>query len=150
LSPIEGSMTYALTIELEAGEYAYKYASDAYGEGWDGAEWAGDPNREVVVDGDMETNDIWGVPEDEVSVAVPEKDYFAVYPNPASGYVHLESASSIEKVELLDVAGQILVSEYLQADTFTLGLEGLQPGIYFLRAHTGSGRVETQRLHVLR
>lgn len=63
----EGSSIYTLTLELEAGDYAYKYflvANDT--PSWDNGEWPGDPNRVVTVTGDMVVNDLFSIqPGDE-------------------------------------------------------------------------------------
>jgi len=52
-------LIYTATLNLEAGEYQYKYFRN---ETWAHGEWDGDPNRVVVVEGDMEVNDIFGDP----------------------------------------------------------------------------------------
>jgi hypothetical protein len=55
------SMIYVIFYEgLENGEYEFKFFSTAIGEGWDGGEWPGDPNREVSVQGDTEYEGIFG------------------------------------------------------------------------------------------
>mgnify|MGYP002682089368 FL=1 len=51
-------LIYTATLNLEAGEYQYKYFRN---ETWAHGEWDGDPNRVVVVEGDMVVNDIWAV-----------------------------------------------------------------------------------------
>jgi len=53
-------LEYSKTFELEAGDYEYKYFSDLLGDGWEGGEWDGDPNREIPVDADMEVYDNFG------------------------------------------------------------------------------------------
>ncbi|MDG5767251.1 T9SS type A sorting domain-containing protein [Balneolales bacterium ANBcel1] len=53
---------YTLTVTLPAGEYMYKYFLVEDEPDWDGGEWDGDPNREVVVNEDTEVNDVWAVP----------------------------------------------------------------------------------------
>jgi len=53
-------MEYSKTFELEEGVYEYKYFSDFLGEGWEGGEWEGDPNREISVYGDMDVYDNFG------------------------------------------------------------------------------------------
>ncbi|MFA6618327.1 MAG: T9SS type A sorting domain-containing protein [Candidatus Neomarinimicrobiota bacterium] len=50
-------LIYRKTLELEAGNYQYKYF---VGSGWDGGEWAGEPNRQIDVVSTMEVSDIWG------------------------------------------------------------------------------------------
>lgn len=53
------ALIYTATLELSNGQHQYKYFSDAYGPGWAGGEWQGDPNRIVEVNEDMVINDIW-------------------------------------------------------------------------------------------
>ena len=57
-------LIYTATLNLEAGQYEYKYFLNA---GWANGEWDGDPNRVVVVEGDMEVNDVFGYIPDPVN-----------------------------------------------------------------------------------
>jgi hypothetical protein len=41
------------------GEVQYKYFSDFVAEGWDGGEWAGDPNRAATLTAGAEIQDVW-------------------------------------------------------------------------------------------
>ena len=62
------SFVFTKTLELEAGTYEYKYFLNG---GWDGGEWAGDPNREIVLTEDLTLEDAWGeLPGSEVEVYV--------------------------------------------------------------------------------
>ncbi|TVQ15338.1 MAG: hypothetical protein EA361_05925, partial [Bacteroidetes bacterium] len=56
---------FSTTMELQSGEYIYKYFSDAYGDGWAGGEWEGDPNRTIFVSQNMTINDTWGLYSEE-------------------------------------------------------------------------------------
>ena len=56
-----GEDYFTATLRLEEGNYEYKYFSDAFGEGFDGGEWDGAPERALVVDGHMTIMDRWGV-----------------------------------------------------------------------------------------
>lgn len=57
----EGELVYTTTLELAAGQHQYKYFSDAFGSGWAGGEWPGDPNRVIIVGSDMTINNTWGI-----------------------------------------------------------------------------------------
>ncbi len=59
-------LIYSGVAHFEGGELQYKYFSDLIGEGWDGGEWEGDPNRVVHVDQDIELHDVFGVQPDPV------------------------------------------------------------------------------------
>jgi len=151
LSRHDGSMMFFITLKLEEGEYEYKYASDAFGEGWDGEEWPGAPNRVVDVDGDTETDDTWGIPDnDDVQVTEPAQGVFTVYPNPAGELVHIESDRDMEKILLIDILGQVLRTHQVQANNHTIYLADLREGMYFIQIVTTSGNVLTGRLQVAR
>ena len=49
---------YTIVLQMGAGDYEYKYFMNA---GWDGGEWAGDPNRTFTVTEDMTLNNIWSI-----------------------------------------------------------------------------------------
>jgi len=74
------SIIYTVTLHLEAGGHHYKYFSDAAGDGWDGGEWPGDPNRQIIVTDDMAVDDIWGVYGD------PPPNLYSVTFNILDGY----------------------------------------------------------------
>jgi hypothetical protein len=50
---------YTITLNLSAGTYHYKFFKNR---GWNtGGEWNGDPNRTIIVNGDISTTVKWGV-----------------------------------------------------------------------------------------
>jgi hypothetical protein len=53
-------LIYTLTIPVKEGIHQYKYFSDAFGEGFAGAEWMEEYNRIVMIEGDTLINDTWG------------------------------------------------------------------------------------------
>ena len=61
----EGDLIYTTTLQLAAGQHQYKYFSDAFGSGWAGGEWPGDPNRVIIVGSDMTINNTWGIIDDQ-------------------------------------------------------------------------------------
>ncbi|TVQ16906.1 MAG: T9SS C-terminal target domain-containing protein [Bacteroidetes bacterium] len=56
MTRVGNTMTWTLTLGLEAGEYHYKYFMN---QGWEGGEWQGDPNRVVVINDDITLEDTW-------------------------------------------------------------------------------------------
>ncbi|MDR4988424.1 MAG: carboxypeptidase regulatory-like domain-containing protein [Bacteroidales bacterium] len=80
----EDALFYTATVSIAEGYHEYKYFSDAFGDGWDGGEWPGDPNRELVVTDDMEVFDVWGpdIPDPEPIVTLP---YFEDFTGIATG-----------------------------------------------------------------
>lgn len=57
-----GSMIYTITLNLNAGDYEYKYFRVINNTpSWDHGEWQGSLNRDVEVFANMTINDIWGL-----------------------------------------------------------------------------------------
>lgn len=65
----EGSDIYTLTLDLEAGDYAYKYFLAGDTPTFDLGEWDGDPNRTVNITGDTVLDDFFGIQPDEPIIA---------------------------------------------------------------------------------
>lgn len=58
---IEDENTVIPVVTPEAtGDVLYKYFSDFVAQGWDGGEWAGDPNRSANLTAGAEIQDEWG------------------------------------------------------------------------------------------
>jgi hypothetical protein len=57
LSRVDLTDVYTITLDLPPASYEYKYFRNA---GWDGGEWTGGSNRTIVVDGIVETEDVFG------------------------------------------------------------------------------------------
>jgi hypothetical protein len=143
------SMTFSITLELPAGDYAYKYASNAFGEGWEGAEWVGDPNREITMDGAMSVDDLWGVHPGNVSVPVAQGPEVRVYPNPATSHVNIVSGATILEVLVIDFRGQVIAAVTGSGHSHRLDTGQLSPGVYFIQVHTAEG-LRTERIQVVR
>ena len=121
---------------------------------FDLAALAGAPNVESVVvlfdAGDLEADTYYfdnvlietidGI--EEVAIAD-----FTLFPNPAEGYIQLQSSANIEKVQILDNTGRTVLEqeENLAAKINTTSLTS---GIYFVKAILASGTVQTQTLIV--
>ncbi|MCK9292373.1 MAG: choice-of-anchor J domain-containing protein, partial [Bacteroidales bacterium] len=56
MSRVDDSWKWTKTLELEEGDYEYKYFLNA---GWEGAEWEGEPNRDILADADKTQSDFW-------------------------------------------------------------------------------------------
>jgi hypothetical protein len=70
-----------------------------------------------------------------ITNSVPE---FQFYPNPASGHVALILPEGTERVEILNINGNVVFTTATPHDSLTLSLEpDLTPGIYFVRIYLG-------------
>ncbi|NDP21961.1 MAG: T9SS type A sorting domain-containing protein [Paludibacter sp.] len=63
-----------------------------------------------------------------------------VYPNPVSEYLTVESASSaMQRVELFDLKGRLIISERTVDNKLNLSVSALQSGTYILKVKTNTG-----------
>ena len=77
---------------------------------------------------------------------VPEDttETIAVYPNPATDRLQVESTRRIEYHEMYDITGALLRHATVNRDSFTLDLEALPAGTYLLKTASEEG-VQTHR-----
>lgn len=71
---------------------------------------------------------------------------FNVYPNPANDVVTIKGNSDIEKAEITNVAGQILLSEQINQREHQLKLNDFEDGIYFVRIIYSNGLRVTRKI----
>lgn len=80
--------------------------------------------------------------------AVPLREVsFGLYPNPANDYITVKCNNSlINRIEILTLTGQTLLSQTLRnpSETVALPVSGLKPGMYFVRL-SGQNVVGCQR-----
>ncbi len=70
-----------------------------------------------------------------------------IYPNPFSDRIQIEASSAIERAELRDATGRLLLSEWIYARSTTLKLdEKLPRGIYLLRLYPQNGDLIERKL----
>lgn len=67
-----------------------------------------------------------------------------LYPNPAADRVWIQTALSYDRVEILDRSGSQLGQWRGQREV--LELEGLPPGLYFLRFYSGTVLVAAEKI----
>jgi uncharacterized repeat protein (TIGR02543 family) len=140
-------MIYTLTIELEAGEYAYKYFLN---DGWDGGEWTGDPNRTFeVVDEDVVLNDWFGSLNDPTNVPEVDPITLQVYPNPARDVLNIVSSELIQEIRLINMLGQMIHTSTVESANVQLNVSGFDRGIYFIQIRTDKG-FTTERVQITR
>ncbi len=77
---------------------------------------------------------------------------FKVYPNPAQEYLVLEGKLP-QQIELYDIHGKkqsSIVLPQTQQESYTISLENLSSGMYFLRAYYASQQVITKKIFIKR
>lgn len=74
-----------------------------------------------------------------------ENSTINLYPNPTSGIVTIASKYDFNKIELLSITGQTLLSETINAKTHQLQLQNFAEGIYFVKISYADGRSLTKK-----
>lgn len=146
MQPTDDPMILTLTLELEAGTYAYKYFRGA---GYDGGEWNAGDDREIVVTEDMVVDNVFGNINDPVEVPVVDAGELLVYPNPVRDVMHIVSNEMIREVRIIDLLGQVVYSSAVQGDRHEVNVGGFRNGIYFVQILTPKG-LNTQRVQITR
>ncbi|MBR5027800.1 MAG: T9SS type A sorting domain-containing protein, partial [Bacteroidales bacterium] len=83
------------------------------------------------------------------SIQIANESQFALYPNPATNNVRIASDATIEQVEVINVAGVVVMKEYVNNNSAMLNVEKLNNGIYAVRVRTNKG-TSIQRMVVSR
>jgi hypothetical protein len=146
MSRVGESMIWTKTIELEAGNYAYKYFLNA---GWDGGEWQGGDDRSLTVTGDMTVNDWFGYLTDPTSVSEIETSSLKLYPNPARNVLNIVSADMIRELRVIDMLGQVVYAADVVGESHQINVAGMRNGIYFVQILTSQG-ITTQKVQIQR
>jgi hypothetical protein len=125
---------YTLTLQLEDGDYMYKYFKIVGGvSSWDNGEWNGDPNRAFSVAGaDVTLNDLFGNQWNAVSDL---SKGISIYPNPSNGMFNINVTNSMN-LEVFDITGKLINAQVLN------GISNLQinhAGVYFLKFSNEEG-----------
>jgi hypothetical protein len=64
---------------------------------------------------------------------------FDIYPNPNNGIFTINSKDIIQKIEVTNIAGQLLVQESTNSKTHQLHLNHIAQGIYFIKVNYANG-----------
>jgi hypothetical protein len=143
-------LIYTATVNnIAEGELLYKYFSNAFGAGWDGGEWAGDPNRSFLVEANAVLNDIWGqqpnVSVDEIQLDMVTK----VFPNPVRNTLYIQSQQNIDYLRLYDMAGRVVFQADVMDNQTTIDATQLGGGLYILQMVSGQ-QVKTHKIQVVK
>ncbi|MDO9152925.1 MAG: T9SS type A sorting domain-containing protein [Paludibacter sp.] len=73
-------------------------------------------------------------------------DLIKVFPNPARDFITIEAqGTEMQRIELYDLKGQLIVSQILRTNRTELKLSDLQSGVYLLKVKTEAG-IATKRI----
>lgn len=75
-----------------------------------------------------------------------EENFLEVYPNPASGVLNVITDQDGELL-LYNKRGQLVLRQDLAEERFSINIEGLSPGLYFVR-YQGDKRFDTKKIWI--
>ena len=70
-----------------------------------------------------------------------------LYPNPANNFINVSSLSIIDRVQITNVLGQVVMTKEIGANGANINIESLEAGNYFVTIYTNQG-VATKKLLV--
>ncbi|MGH1385597.1 T9SS type A sorting domain-containing protein [Kordia sp.] len=73
-----------------------------------------------------------------------EEASFAMYPNPTTGKLQIQSTETITQVKVYNVVGQQVKAFTMQADQKSIDISNLQTGSYFVNLQSTSGNTYTK------
>lgn len=75
---------------------------------------------------------------------VGERDKVKVYPNPANGYITIETDSQITEIRLFSTMGALIATQPANSTKATFDVSEYAPGIYHIRLQTEKGSLNRQ------
>ena len=70
-----------------------------------------------------------------------------IYPNPANNILNGSASEIIDKVEVLDVVGRVIISKTLNSSTYILDISELNNNVYFVN-YSINGVISTKKVIV--
>jgi hypothetical protein len=144
LTDIDGDSVYTAMIHIgQVGTFHFKFFK---GDGWDGGEWAGDPNRALTVAKDTTVTYIWG----EKPQGITENtlvNKVSVYPVPFSNTLNISTLVNVKSVVIYSAYGQEVARlDNLTTGRTTINTSQLSNGMYFITFCSYTGDKFTKKL----
>ncbi len=86
---------------------------------------------------------------DRVNVEDVKNIQLSIFPNPASKVVYIKSDENIENIKLLNISGQTLKNISPDGFEYSLNVDGINTGIYFIKVKTKAG-MTVERIQIIR
>lgn len=81
--------------------------------------------------------------DEDLSIQTSNKQTVLLYPNPTKAQLHIKSNAAVEKVEVIDMKGQI-IRKFYQNDA--VSLQGITQGVYLVKVYFSDGETITQKV----
>ncbi len=83
---------------------------------------------------------------DITSTTSVENHKTVLYPNPASGMVHVECAAKIRHISVMDIAGKLISRYFIDGSNTNIDLGAFEDGVYIFQIVDEGGKVETRKV----
>jgi len=74
-----------------------------------------------------------------------KENVLTLFPNPSADFINVLSAKNIEKLEITDVTGKLLIEAFPSKSNFVINIHELANSIYFAKMKTTDGSIITKR-----
>ena len=74
------------------------------------------------------------------------ENYISLHPNPTNGALTINSTSQLQKIEVMAITGQLLMSEVPSSTSHLLHLDHLVNGVYFVNMYQNNRIVKRERI----
>jgi bacillolysin len=109
------------------------------------------PDKTNLNKDDFQLLDNFAITKKVVSTNTPLNEIsVSIAPNPTTGEVLIQSASSIKYLQLQHLNGQVINTFGVNFNTYKLDMQGLMNGFYLVRVQMSDGQVITQKVVLVR
>ncbi|MGV4414893.1 T9SS type A sorting domain-containing protein [Chryseobacterium sp. T1] len=70
---------------------------------------------------------------DHVLSVVDVSKQYKIFPNPASDFINIETGREIERIQVIDMEGRLIIEHMISDKNYKLNIENLPKGVYTLR-----------------
>ena len=81
----------------------------------------------------------------DIEDVLEKNNFITVYPNPAKDIIFIETLKEVNKVQLVNITGQLVLEQIQRGNQFELNTSDFEVGIYFVKVFT-SNNVITRKL----
>ena len=159
MSDADGDSVWDVTISITPGDTVeYKYSADSWS-----IQEMNDPGAPCTNGDSTYTNRVLVIPASDTILGVVcwascdpcgfvpptginyRIDNVKIYPNPANNVLNISSSEIIQKVEVLDVVGRVIISKTLNSSNYILDVNNLNSNVYFIN-YSINGVVNTKKV----
>lgn len=133
--------------EYQAGHYSFEVAAGTYDYQISKEGYFPASGQAIVENGDVELTVVMQM--DDTRLSEFTAGQLKVFPNPARNLIEIHTSEMMSKVQILDLRGQLLISESVNAGSLSLKLDMLSNGSYFVKVFTEKG-IQTKQILVIR